>query len=117
MAYGGDPYGHGVLIVVRAGESPVDMAKQNEDVSVADIPETHEYDREVCRMQNAETVLNVIREIIRNRRYINHWRAGCGESCTSGSEGGRRKSAPVTRGNSPAAYLTRDQRTDLGHRR
>ena len=37
---------------------------------------------------------------------INHWRAGCGESRTSGSEGGRRKSAPPTRGNSPAAYLT-----------
>ena len=48
-------------------------------------------------MQHAETVLNVIHR---------HWRAGCGESRTSGSGEGRRKSAPVTRGNSPAAYLT-----------
>ena len=46
---------------------------------------------------------------IRNRRN-NHWRAGCGESRTSGSEGGRRKSAPVTRGNSPAAYPTHPER-------
>ena len=49
-------------------------------------------------MQHAETVLNVIHR---------HWRAGCGESRTSGSGEGRRKSAPVTRGNSPAAYPTR----------
>ena len=48
-------------------------------------------------MRTAETVLNV----------IHHWRAGCGESRTSGSEGGRRKSAPGTRSNSPAAYPTR----------
>ena len=61
MAYGGDPYGHGVLIVVRAGESPV-HGKGGQVVQT-------EYDREVCRMQNAETVLNVIREIIRNRRH------------------------------------------------
>ena len=46
---------------------------------------TTEYDREVCAMQNAETVLNVIQP--------RHRRAGCGESRTSGSEGGRRKSA------------------------
>ena len=44
--------------------------------------------REVCRMQNAETVLNVIR----------HWRAGCGESRTSGSEGGRRKKCSANAG-------------------
>ena len=37
---------------------------------------------------------------------LNHWRAGCGESRMSGSEGGRRKSAPITRSNSPAAYPT-----------
>ena len=48
---------------------------------------------------------------------INHWRAGCGESRTSGSEGGRRKSAPLTRGNSPAAYLTQGARLGPGHRR
>ena len=35
-----------------------------------------------------------------------HWRAGCRESGTSGSEGGRRKSALLTRSNSPAAYPT-----------
>ena len=40
------------------------------------------------------------------RHRNNHWRAGCGESRTSGSEGGRRKSVPGNRGNSPAAYLT-----------
>ena len=38
---------------------------------------------------------------------IDHWRAGCGESRTSGSEGGRRKSALINQGNSPAAYPTR----------
>ena len=43
------------------------------------------------------------------RRRIRHWGAGCGVSRTSGSEGGRRKSAPVTRSNSPAAYLTQNQ--------
>ena len=47
-------------------------------------------------MRNAETVLNVIR----------HWRAGCAERRTSGSEGGRRKSASGNRSNSPAAYPT-----------
>ena len=54
MAYGGDPYGHGVLIVVRAGESPV----HGEGGQVVQT----EYDRKVCIMQDAETVLNVIRE-------------------------------------------------------
>ena len=54
MAYGGDPYGHGVLVVVRAGESPA----HGEGGQVS----TTEYDREVCTMQHAETVLNVIRE-------------------------------------------------------
>ena len=47
--------------------------------------------------------------ICTQRRRIRHWRAGCGESRTSGSEGGRRKSAPVTRSNSPAAYLTQNE--------
>ena len=58
---------------------------------------TTEYDREVCTMQNAETVLNVIPR---------HWRAGCTERCTSGSEGGRWKSASGHRSNSPTAYPT-----------
>ena len=35
-----------------------------------------------------------------------HWRAGCAERRTSGSEGGRRKSASGNRSNSPAAYPT-----------
>ena len=43
---------------------------------------------------------------------LNHWRAGCGESRMSGSEGGRRKSAPITRSNSPAAYPTRGRAAD-----
>ena len=53
-------------------------------------------------MRTTETVLNV----------IHHWRAGCGESRTSGSEGGRRKSAPGNRSNSPAAYPTQDSKTE-----
>ena len=44
---------------------------------------------------------------------LNHWRAGCGESRMSGSEGGRRKSAPITRSNSPAAYPTQPGRLYL----
>ena len=51
MAYGGDPYGHGVLVVVRAGESPA----HGEGGQVS----TTNKHREVCRMQNAATVLNV----------------------------------------------------------
>ena len=51
---GGDPYGNGALVVVRAGESPA----HGEGGQVS----TTEYDREVCIMQNAETVLNVIRK-------------------------------------------------------
>ena len=37
-----------------------------------------------------------------------HWRAGCAERRTSGSEGGRRKSASGNRSNSPPAYPTHE---------
>ena len=50
---------------------------------------------------------NRIAQILIRHCQPRHRRAECGESRTSGSEGGRRKSAPLTRGNSPAAYLTR----------
>src|SRR5664280_2030834 len=40
-------------------------------------------DREVCVMQSAETVLDI----------LNHWRARCGETRTPGSGGGRWKRA------------------------
>ena len=53
MAYGGDPYGHGVLVVVRAGESPA----HGEGGQVSTTNNTERYAE--CR--NAETVLNVIR--------------------------------------------------------
>jgi len=43
-------------------------------------------------------------------RNVNLWRAGCSESCTSGSEGGRRKSTYGDVGNSPAAYPTTSTR-------
>ena len=56
-------------------------------------------------MHNAETVSRAIQV---ENLDVCHWRAGCGESRTSGSEGGRRKSAPGNRGNSPAAYPTTD---------
>ena len=56
-------------------------------------------------MHNAETVSRAIQVL---NLDACHWRAGCGESRTSGSEGGRRKSAPGNRGNSPAAYPTTD---------
>src|SRR5512143_3687792 len=36
---------------------------------------------------------------------VDYWRAGCGQSRTSGSEGGRRKRADLI-GTSPAAYPT-----------
>ena len=51
---GGDPYGNGALVVVRAGESPV-HGEGGQVVST-------EYNREVLMMRNAETVLNVMRE-------------------------------------------------------
>jgi hypothetical protein len=38
-------------------------------------------------MQNAETVLGVLRE--RETHGIDHWRAGCSETGPSGSAGGR----------------------------
>ena len=56
-------------------------------------------------MHNAETVSRAIQVL---NLDVCHWRAGCGESRTSGSEGGRRKSAPGNRGNSPAAYPTEE---------
>ena len=51
---GGDPYGNGALVVVRAGESLV-HGEGGQVVST-------EYKREVLVMRTAETVLNVIRE-------------------------------------------------------
>ena len=51
---GGDPYGNGALVVVRAGESPV----HGEGGQVS----STKPDRKVLVMRTAETVLNVIRE-------------------------------------------------------
>ncbi len=51
---GGDPYGNGALVVVRGRES----RPHGEGGQVV----STEYSREVLRMRNAETVLNVIRE-------------------------------------------------------
>ena len=51
---GETPIGHGVLVVVRGRES----RPHGEGGQVV----STEYNREVCRMQDAETVLNVIRE-------------------------------------------------------
>ena len=52
---GGDHYGHGVLVVVRGRES----RPHGEGGQVV----STEYNREVCTMQDAETVLNVIQPL------------------------------------------------------
>ena len=51
---GGDPYGNGALVVVRAGESPA----HGEGGQVVET----KHDREVLVMRDAKTVLNVIRD-------------------------------------------------------
>src|SRR4051812_38554308 len=73
--------------------------------------------REVCEMQNAETILGIIREcgVPRGHPYwtadttrrlgVNHRRAACGESLQARFGGGPTEKARTT-GTSPAAYPT-----------
>src|SRR6266568_4362139 len=57
--------------------------------------------RKVCEMQEARTVLAIIRP---RTRTAYHWRATCSESCLRGSEGDGWKRA--SNGTSPAVYPT-----------
>src|SRR3954454_7195363 len=84
---GREPHGDGAPVVVRGRESrPHGEGGQATRMAQG---------REVREMRNADTILAIIRE------DPSHWRAGCGQSRTSGSEGGRRKRTDLT-GTSPA---------------
>ena len=67
-----------------------------------------EYDREDCTMQDTETVLNVISK----KADLTTGEPDAVKAACPVRRGGRRKSAPITRSNSPAAYPTRRSSRD-----